>query len=48
MLFQRNAAYLELTVVRSRLASPRLATGRGAPRKRTFVTLASPAPGHTA
>ena len=34
---------LRLIVVRSRLA-----VGRGAHRKRTFVTLASSAPGHTA
>ena len=38
-----NAAELKLIVVRSRLAAD-----RGAHRKRTSVTLASPAPDHTA
>ena len=40
MPFQRNAALLKLIVVFSRPA-----TGHGAHRKRTFVPLASPAPG---
>jgi hypothetical protein len=42
MSLERNAAWIELIVVRSRLA-----TGRGVHRKRTFVTLASPAPDRT-
>jgi len=43
MMYEPNAGQLELILVRSRLA-----TGLGVHRKRTSVTLATPAPDRTA